>query len=90
MTLNTREGNPDYAIFAINLVEGTSITFTQDEALEGDWIFTVAFDLQGAMRFGLSDWSDVSSVQDLVDAFVHFADHTEAATSIGVALSKSK
>ncbi len=90
VTLNTREGNSDYAVFAINLVDGTSITFTEDEALEGNWVFTLAFDLHGAMRFGLSDWSDANSIQDLVDAFVHFADHTEGETSIGVTLSKSK
>ena len=90
VTRNTREGNGNYAIFAINLVDGTSITFTEAEALEGNWIFTVAFDVQDAMRFAITDWSDVNSVQDLVDAFVHFADHTEGATSIGVALSKEQ
>lgn len=89
VTLNTGEGNQSYAIFAVNFAQGNSVTFTQDEALQGNWIFTVEFHLENALRFRLDNWSEVQSLADLVEAFTHFADHREGNTSVEVTLSKA-
>ncbi len=89
ITIDSGPGNQNYAIFSTNLTDNTSITFTQAEALQGNWIFTVHFDLEDALRFDITDWSAVSSVQDLVAAFSRFGDHINNSTSVRVSLTKA-
>ena len=89
LTTHSGPGNQNYAIFSTNLSDNTSITFTQAEALQGNWIFTVHFDLENALRFDITDWSAVNSVQDLVAAFSRFGDHVNNSTSVRASLTKA-
>ncbi len=89
LAIDSGPGNQNYAIFSTNLTDTTSITFTEAEALQGNWIFTVLFDLEDALRFDITGWSAVNSVQDLVAAFSRFGDHINNSTSVRVSLTKA-
>ncbi len=89
LAVDSGMGNQNYAGFSTNLTDNTSITFTEAEALQGNWTFTVLFDLEDALRFDITGWSAVDSVQDLVAAFSPFGHHINNSTSVRVSLTKA-
>lgn len=62
-------GNPAYATFIVQLPEADWVQFTEENALTGNWMFHVAFDLTDGAVFRMPSWASIDSKARLVESF---------------------
>lgn len=84
------QGNPSYAVFPVPVDTQETITFTESEALEGDWLFTVAFDLTNALAFSFDDWNGVDALQTLLANARLYAEDDDPSAGLSVHMTKAK